>query len=162
MLYSQADRDAVLAVRNRRRLAVWLPTALVMALAVAAFVWYRLHHDESGWLVSGLLTFLGGAYGIFFYGVYLHPVQKYKRHLDYMLNGRKRVTEGVLIEISDVSMDHDGIDCYSVVLNVGDKNDPEDDRQFYLDAFKSMAGFQAGDRVRMESNDRMIAGVSKL
>ena len=162
MLYSQADRDAAIAARRKRRLAVWLPTALVEALAIAVFVWFRLRHDETGWWASGLLTFIGGAYCIFFYGTYLWPVKKYKQHLDYMLDGRKRVTEGILREIAQDVQDHEGIDCYSVVINVGGKNDPEDDRQFYLDALKSITGFQAGDRVRVESNDRMIANVSKL
>ena len=162
MLYSQSDRDQVNAALKKRAIAVWLPTALLLALAIAAFVWYRLRHDESGWIVSGLLTILGGAYAIFFYGVYLGPVRKYKKHLDYMFDGMKRETAGVFKEISTNVIDRDGIDCYSVWLNVGEKNDPEDDRLFYLDAYKSMAGFQPGDRVRVLSNDRMIASVTKV
>jgi len=58
--------------------------------------------------------------------------------------------------------DRDGIDCYSVWLNVGEKNDPDDDRLFYLDAYKSMDGFQPGDKIRIESNDRMIASITNL
>jgi hypothetical protein len=161
MLYSASERDQVLAMRKRRMLAVWLPTALMLLLSVGVFVWYRLNHDESGWIVSALLTILGGSYCIFFYGVYLRPVLKYKKHLDYMLKGRKRVTEGIFKEIGADVQDRDGLDCYPVRVNVGEKNDPEDDRQFYLDAYKSISGFQAGDRIRIESNDRMIASVSK-
>ena len=162
MLYSQTDRDAVLAMRTKRRLVVWIPTALILGLAIASFVWYRLQHDVNGWIPTGLLTIAGGAYCIFFYGVYLRPVKKYKQHLDYMLTGRMRTTEGVLKEIADVSIDHDGLDCFSVVLSVDNPDNPEDDRQFYLDAFKSLDGFQAGNRVRIESNDRMIASVAML
>ena len=161
MLYSQSDRDAVLRQRKRRMLAVWIPTAILLLLSIAAFVWYRTNHDESGWIVSGLITILGGAYCIFFYGVYLRPILKYKKHLDYMLEGNKRVTEGYLKEITETVQDHDGIDCYTVLINVGEKNDPEDDRLLYLDAYKSMAGYQTGDRIRVESNDRMIASVTK-
>jgi hypothetical protein len=162
VLYAQTDRDEVMAVRKRRMLAVWAPTALLLLAAVGSFVWYRIRHDAGGWVVTGLITVLAGAYCIFFYGVSLRPVLKYKRHLDYMLDGRKRVTEGVLREIGETVQDRDGIDCYSVVLNVGTKNDPEDDRQFYLDAFKTLSGFMPGDRVALESNDRMIAGATKL
>jgi len=148
-------------MRKRRMLVVWLPTALMLLLAIVVFVIYRLNHDVSGWIISALLTILGGAYCIFFYGVYLRPVLKYRKHIDYMLDGRKRVTNGVFKEISETVQDHDGFDCYSVVLNVGEKNDPEDDRLFYLDAFKSLDGFQPGDRISVESNDRMIASVTK-
>ncbi|MBN1777363.1 MAG: hypothetical protein JW811_04500 [Clostridiales bacterium] len=162
MLYSQTDRDRVLHMRKRRMLAVWLPTALMLLLAVVVYVIYRLQHDVSGWIISALLTILGGSYCIFFYGVYLRPVLKYKRHLDYMLDGRKRVTEGILRDVGEAVQDMDGIDCYSVLLNVGEKNDPEDDRLFHLDAYKSMDGFQPGDRVVVESNDRMIASIKKV
>lgn len=162
MLYTQSDREEVRAARKRRMLVVWLPASLLLLLSVAAFIFYRLNHDTSGWVVSAVLTILGGAYVIFLYGVYLRPVLKYKRHLDYMLDGRKRVTTGILKEVDGAVQDRDGIDCYSVLINVGEKNDPEDDRLFYLDAFKSMGGFAPGDRVTLESNDRMIASVSKL
>lgn len=161
MLYTQADRDEVLAMRRRRLWVVWAPTALLMLLAIGSFVVYRLNHDETGWGITGLITILAGAYCIFLYGVYLRPVLKYKRHLDYMLDGRKRVTEGFVKEIGQTAQDRDGIDCYSVLLNVGEKNDPEDDRLFYLDAYKSLDGFQPGDRVTVESNDRMIASFTK-
>jgi len=162
MLYSQSDRDAVAAALKKRRAAVWIPAILLLLLAVAAFVWYRLRHDESGWIVSGALTILGGAYAIFFHGVYLGPMRKYKKHVDYMLDGQKRVCEGILKDVASDVIDRDGVDCYTVEINVGEKNDPEDDRVFYLDQYKSMAGFTAGDRIRVESNDRMIAAVTKL
>ncbi len=162
MLYSQSDRDAVIARVKKRSAIVWTPAAVLLALAVAAFVFYRLRHDESGWIVSAIFTILGGGYAIFFYGVYLGPMRKYKKHLDYMLDGRKRVTEGILKEVTQTIQDREGVDCFSVLINVGEKNDPEDDRLFYLDAYKSMPSFQPGERVRIESNDRMIAGVTKI
>jgi hypothetical protein len=161
MLYSSSDRDAVLAMRKRRMLVVWIPVILMFLLSVGVFILYRLNHDESGWILSGLFTTLGGAYCIFLYGVYLRPVLKYKQHLDYMLDGRKRVTEGILKEVSDSVQDREGIDCVSVLINVGEKDDPEDDRLLYLDAYKSMDGFQPGDHIRVESNNRMISAVSK-
>ena len=162
MLYSQTDRDQALAMRKRRLLVVWVPAVLLLLTAIGSFVWYRINHDESGWIVTGLITILAGAYFIFFYGVYLRPALKYKRHLDYMLDGRKRVTEGILKEVSEAALDHDGIDCYSVMINIGEKDDPEDDRLFYLDAYKSMSEYQAGDRIRVESNDRLIASITRV
>ena len=161
MLYSQADRDTVIAKVKQRSLVVWIPTAVLLALAILSFIGFRLRHDESGWIISALFTILGGGYCIFFYGVYLQPVRKYKKHLDYMLDGNKRETEGVLKEISDVVLDKEGLDCYSVMVNIGERDDPEDDRLFYLDVFKSISEFKIGDRVHIESNDRMIASIAK-
>ncbi|HPJ02997.1 MAG TPA: hypothetical protein PKU80_09180 [Candidatus Limiplasma sp.] len=161
MLYSQTDREQVTAMRKRRLLVVWIPTVLVLLLAIGSFIVYRLNHDQSGWVVTGLITILAGAYCIFFFGVYLRPVLKYKHHVDYMLDGRKRVTQGILKEIGETLQDREGIDCYMVMLNVGEKNDPEDDRLFYLDGFKALEGFQPGDRVTVETNDRMIASIAK-
>ncbi len=161
MLYAETDRQEILSMRKRRMLFVWLPTAILFLVAVASFVYYRLNHDDGGWVVTGLITILSGAYAIFLYGVYLRPVLKYARHISYMLDGRKRVTTGIIKELSTTVLDRDGIDCYAVMLNVGQKDDPEDDRLFYLDTFKSMDGFQTGDTVTIESNDRMIASIQK-
>lgn len=161
MLYSQEDRNTVVAKARRRSWVVWLPAVIFLALAILVFIWYRMNHDTSGWIFSALLTILAGGYFIFFYGVYLGPVLKYKKHLDYMLDGRKRETAGTLKEISETMLNRDGLDCYSVMINIGEKDNPEDDRQFYLDAFKSLDGFQIGDRIRIESNNRMIADVAK-
>lgn len=161
MLYSESDRNEALAMRKRRMLVVWLPTALLLLLAVGMFVLYRMQHDVSGWIVSSVLTIAGGTYCIFLFGVYLRPVLKYKKHLDYMLDGRKRVTDGILKDITQAVQDRDGIDCYCVLINIGEKDDPEEDRLLYLDAYKSMAGFQVGDRIHVESNDRLISSISK-
>jgi len=161
MLYSQAERDVIISKVKKRSALVWIPTAALLALSIASFVWFRLQHNTDDWFVTALLTILAGGYYIFFYGVYLGPLRKYKKHLDYMLDGRKRETVGTLTEISDTIMDKDGIDCYSVTLNIGDHNDPEDDRLFYLDAYKTLDGFKINDPVCIESNDRMIASVTK-
>ena len=159
MLYSEADRSETAAELHKRRLRVFLPTALILALAIASFVWFRLHRDAGGWIWTGLITVLGGAYCIFFYDVYLHPVIVYKRHLDYMLDGRKRETVGLLGAFDDDVKDQNGMDCISFTVNVGEKNDPEDDRLFYLDALKGKPELLPGSRVRILSNDRMVAGI---
>ncbi len=159
MLYTQADRDAATAERTKRLLVVLIPTVILLLLAIASFVWFRLNRDTSGWIWTALITILAGAYFIFFYGVYLRPVSLYKRHVDYMLDGRKRETVGYLRSIDAETMDHDGLDCRAVTVNVGEKNAPEDDRSFYLDALKPVPELSVGTRVRVLSNDRMVAGL---
>jgi len=160
MLYTENDRTAVQAEQKKRRWLVIAPTALLLALAIASFVWFRLHRDEGGWVWTGLLTVVGGAYFLFFYEVYLRPITQYKRHIAYMLDGRKRETVGLLTVIDPNVLDRDGLDCVSFTVNTGSGMDPEDDRLFYLDALKGMPNIPIGTNVRVLSNDRMVASLT--
>ncbi|MCE5343090.1 MAG: hypothetical protein LLF96_05810 [Eubacteriales bacterium] len=159
MFYTQTDREQVTAERTKRLIVVIVPAALLLLLAVASFVWFRLHRDTSGWFLTGLVTILGGSYFIFFQSVYLKPVSLYKRHVNYMLDGHKRNTAGYLKEIGTQVLDHEGLDCRTLTVNIGEKDAPEDDRLFYLDALKPVPTLALGTRVRVLSNDRMIAGL---
>lgn len=162
MLYSQNDREIVAAELGHRRRLVILPALALLLLAIASYVWFRLHRDEGGWIWTALLTVAAGAYFLFFYEVYLRPVQLYARHVGYMLDGRKRETVGRVKEIRREIMDREGLDCQSFTVNIGEKDDPEDDRLFYVDALKGMPDIQPGARVRVFSNDRAVAGLEIL
>ncbi|MDD3212701.1 MAG: hypothetical protein PHY64_03465 [Eubacteriales bacterium] len=159
MLYSQADREQAGKELGKRRWVVFLPTAVMLLLAIASFVIFRLHRDVGGWIWTALITVLGGVYCIFFYDVYLKPVKLYKTHIDYMLDGNKRETAGVLTGIGQDIIDHEGMDCRTLTINIGDKGAPEDDRSFYLDALKPVPTLQPGDNVRILSNNRMVASL---
>ena len=159
MFYTQADRTQAKETLRRRRFVVFIPAAAMLLVAVASFLWFRMHRDASGWWVSGLITVIGGAYALFLGDVYLKPVRLYKRHVDLMLDGRKRETVGVLVSVDPVVRDRDGLDCVAFTLNTGDRNLPEDERVFDLDALKSMPDIAPGTRLRVLSNDRMVAGL---
>jgi len=160
MLYTETDRSQATAERAKRLWVVLVPTVLILLAAIATFVWYRLNRDASGWVLTGLITVVGGAYFIFFYDVYFKPVSIYKHHVDYMLDAHKRETVGLLKEIGGDVIDKDGMDCRTITVNVGDKNVPEDDRSFYLDALKAVPDdLPVGVRVRVLSNDRMVAAI---
>ena len=159
MLYSEVDRTMVKAELAKRRFRVITPTVVLVAFAIASFVWFRLHHNADGWVVTGLISLLGGAYFLFFYEVYQRPVALYKKHLDFMLDARKRETVGLLTSVNREVCDKNGLDCISFTVNVGEKNDPEDDRLFYLDVLRPMPDWPLGTRVCVFSNDRMVAGL---
>ena len=53
--------------------------------------------------------------------------------------------------------DKDGIDCYAMLVNVGERDDAEDDRLFYFDVQKPKPQIPLGTRVTVESNDKMVA-----
>ena len=159
MLYSEIDRAQVTAELKKRRWLVILPSLLLLALAIATFVWFRLHRNENGWGWTALITVLSGSYFIFFYEVYLRPVSQYHKHVGYMLDGRKRETFGLLKSIDLTALDKDGLDCLSFTLNVGEKDSPEDDRLFYVDALKAIPEIPVGTRIKVLSNDRMVASL---
>lgn len=159
MLYSEIDRAQVTAEQKKRRMVVILPSALMLALAIASFVWFRLHRDASGWIWSALITIVGGSYFLFFYEVYLRPVSLYRKHVAYMLDGRKRESVGWLKSVDRTAQDKDGLDCLSFTVNVGEKDDPADDRLFYIDALKAFPDVPIGARVQVLSNDRMTASL---
>jgi hypothetical protein len=159
MFYSQADRSQTARELLKRRWVVYLPTALMFLAAVGSFVWFRLQRNTGGWIWTGLITILGGAYFLFFFEVYLKPVKQYKRHVDFMLDNRRRETVGLLKGISQDVQNHNGVDCRMVTLNVGQKDASEDERTFYLDRLKTPPDIAYGTRVCVTSNDRMVAAL---
>lgn len=159
MLYTETDREQVRHERNKRLWVVLIPTAAILLLAVASFVWFRLQHNVGGWIWSALITIIGGVYFLFFYEVYLRPVNRYRKYVEMMLGGRKRETFGILKEWSGEVTDHDGMDCRSLTVNVSQRNDPEDDRLFYLETQKTIPSIEVGTRVLVISNDRMVADI---
>jgi hypothetical protein len=159
MLYTETDRANAAGERTKRLVIAIVPAAVLFLLAIASFIWYRYNRNAGGWPVTGLLTIAAGAYFLFFYEVYARPVSLYKRHIDYMLDAHKRETIGILKEISQTVQDKDGLDCRMVTVNIGDKDAAEDERSFYLDALIPVPEVAAGTRVKILSNDRMVAGL---
>ncbi len=160
-LYTAADQAEVTAERRKRMLLTYGPAALLLLVSVAIYVLFRLRHDESGWVWSALVTLAGGAYAVFLGDVYLRPVRLYKKHVDFMLGDRLRETTGTLTHMGDEPQDKNGLDCYALTVNVGEKADPKDDRLFYLDALKSPLAATVGERVHLFSGDGMVAGLER-
>ena len=158
-LYTEQDRTDATSELHKRRFRVLAPSVLLLLVAIASFVWFRMHHDVSSWWITACLTLLAGAYFLFFYEVYQRPVSLYKRHVDFMLDARKRETIGILHSVDREPKDKDGLDCISFSVNVGEHEAPEDDRLFYLDALKPLPDWQDGARVRVLSSDRMVSGM---
>jgi len=131
----------------------------VLCAAIAIFVYGQLSRNEYLWMLTSALTILGGGYLLFFYGNSVRPALIYRRNLRYLLNGRKRVTTGIFKEFSEDVTDRDGMEVYAMLLNVGEKNDPEDDRLFYYDAYKPLPTMPIGTRVTVHSNDKLVSSM---
>lgn len=156
-MYSQSDLDNIQKMLQKRWKVTTLPAVLIIAIAIAVFVYGQLSRSDSLWMLTAALTILGGGYFLFFFGVYVRPVRIYRTHVNYMLQGRKRITTGVFKSFSRDVSDRDGVECYAMMLNVGDTDDPEDDRLFYYDVYKPLPDCPIGSRVTVHSNDKMVA-----
>ena len=160
LMYTEADRLDASAQLARRRMLVYLPCGVAFAATVAIFVILQQRRLDWSWAVAAGLTVLFGSFLIFFQGVYVRPMALYRKHIGYMLDGRKRETTGVLKSFDD-ACDREGLDCHAMMLNIGERDEPEDDRLFYYDAFKPAPAIPLGNRVTVYSNDKMVAGMKR-
>lgn len=156
-MYSQEDHAQIRKQLQKRWIVTALPSVLLILSAIVVFVICQVQRKDWGWIFACVSTILGGGYFLFFFGVYLRPMMLYQRHVGYMLDGHKRETKGILTDVSSVPCDKDGLDWYAVTVNVGEKQDPEDDRLLYYDALKGKPAIPLGTRVMALSNDRMIS-----
>ena len=160
-MYTKEDMDCAAAIVGKRRLLTYIPSAALLLTAIAVFVIGRINRNDSAWIVTAVLTGLAGGYYLFFHGVYLKPALLYQLHVDYMLFGKLRETTGILKSFSTEVDERSGIECHKLLVNVGQKDDPEDDRQLYFDAAKSWPGFPIGTVLTMKSNDNLIADIQE-
>lgn len=158
-MYTQDDLTSINHMLKRRWCLAVIPAALVVAAAVAIFVIGQLGRSEQLWKLTTALTLVGGAYFLFFYGVSVRPALIYRKHLRYMLTGRKRTTTGIFKSFSEDVSDRDGLECHAMMINIGEKDDPEDDRLFYYDIYKERPSMPLGTLITVESNDKMVCGI---
>jgi len=158
-MYTQEDQKNIDSLLAKRWWITTVPAVITLAAAIAIFVYGQLNRNDVLWMVTVALTLLGGGYFLFLYGVYVRPARIYRKHVYYMLNGRMRETTGVFKFLSEDMSDHDGLECYAMLVNVGEKNDPEDDRLFYYDACKERPTLSIGDHVTVLSNDKMVSSM---
>ena len=161
-MYSEKDLQAINQQVRRRWLLTLGPSGALLAVAIIIFVYGQLNRSPSLWRLTSFLTLVGGGYLLFFFGVSVRPALIYRRNLRYLLNGRKRVTTGYLTEFSEDVTDRDGMECYAMMINVGQRRDPEDDRLFYFDAYKPRPDIPLGTLVTVTSNDKLVASIDPV
>lgn len=161
-MYSHNDLTAIDRLLKKRRAVTFVPALVIFVLAVIVFVYGQLQRSDHLWKLTAAMTILGVGYGLFFHGVYVRPVRIYRKHVQLMLEGRKRETTGVFKSFADQLSDRDGVECHAMMLNVGTTDDPADDRLFYYDAQKARPEVPFGTMVTVLSNDKMVASFQSL
>ena len=158
-MYSEKDWKEINDLLKKRLWITLVPGCILLAVAVWIFVYGQLNRSETLWMLTSFLSILGGGYLLFFFGVYVRPALVYRRNLRYLLTGRKRTTTGIFKEFSEDVCDREGMEVYAMLINVGQRNDTEDDRLFYYDAYKPLPEMPLGSRVTVQSNDKLVSSM---
>ncbi len=151
------ENDYQLADARVRRVMVLMlaPAAVLLGGVIWSFV-VRIK-----WLTI-LLSVLTGCWIVFIRQNYLVPEQAYRRHIHYALHAPKKEAEGVYLRTESTPVERENVLFFAFYLNVGEKNDPEDDRLFYLDARRPLPAWQAGERLHVTSYDKFVSGYRAL
>lgn len=158
-MYSEQDWNEINVMIRKRWIAAIVPAAAALIAAVIIFVYGQLNRSDTLWMVTAALTLLGGGYFLFSLGVSVRPARIYRKHVQYMLTGRMRVTTGVFKSFAEDVSDREGLECHAMMINVGEKDDPEDDRLFYFDVYKPRPEMAFGTRITVHSNDKMVSAI---
>ena len=158
-MYTEKDLGVAKALVKKRRLQAWLPGGVLLLAGIALFVYGQIARSDTLWLGTVALTLLGGGWILFWQGAAIRPAVKYRKHIEYMLNGRMLETTGILTAVEDNPKDHEGLECCDLMLNIGEKNDPEDDRLFYWDVNRPLPREWLGQRVTLRSNSRFVSSL---
>lgn len=154
-MYTEQDYQDIRAQVKRRWAALLAPSMAVFAAIIVSFI-YRQKE------VTMALTALLGAAFIFCYSMFLSPVIAYRRHLDEVLHGKTRRTEGAFKEMEETAVWREGVQYYPLMINVGKMEEPEDDRLFYYDANLPRPDWQRGDRIAVTAHDKAMGAWEKL
>ena len=148
-MYTEQDYQDISKQLHSRILWMAVPSALLAAGVIAAFV----HRIQWAAIVG---TVLIGFYCVFVYGLLVHPVAAYRRHLDGVLHGRTHVLTGAFKDMEEDVAIRDGVRYYPMTLSVGKMDDPNDDRLLYYDANLPRPDWQVGDMLTVTAHDKAV------
>ena len=154
-MYDDNDLNKALEASKRALLLMLVPAGVLLALAVWSFI-VRIK-----WLTI-LLTALAGCWMIFIYHIKRVPARAYQEHVRSALRAPKKTAEGRYLRMEGTPVERSGVMYYAFYLNVGEKQDPEDDRLFYYDAMKPLPDWKSGDRLRVISYDKFVSSCELL
>ena len=150
MLYTENDLTQARLETRKILLQMLVPAVLLMGGVIWSFV-VRIK-----WLTI-LLSILTGFWIIFIRQNFWLPRQAYSNHIDSALHAKKKEAEGRYLRTEDTPVERNNVMFYAFYLNIGEKEDPDDDRLFYWDALKPRPDWQTGDRIRICSYDKFVS-----
>ena len=154
-MYTEQDYQDICAQLKRRWTALLIPSLLLLAGVAVSFAFRKKE-------ITMALTALLGIAFIFCFFMFLSPVMAYCRHLDEVLHGKTRRTEGAFKEMEEKPVWREGVSYYPMTLNVGNMEEPGDDRLFYFDANLTRPDWQPGERIAVTAHDKAVGAWEKL
>lgn len=162
--------DADVQRNNQRiRRILWIfgiMTLVAIAGIIAAFIWRDASHmnnpnEQASQIIVIAITLVCGCIIIFFWSMKLSPLLAYRRYLKEINNGISRYVEGVVTQVDEQTTFREGLSFYGVLINVGEANDPDDDRILYWDVQHGQPTMHVGDRVYIHAHGNDILGVTR-
>ena len=150
MLYSEADYESIKNQLKKRQLLVCIPFLLCVGLILFLAI-IRVNQ-----IIVMALTILSAGALIFFEGLFIHPINCYRKHLDNVLHGKTHTVKGVFKEMEPDSVIRDGVYYYPLIVNVGTANDEKDDRLLYFDANLPRPEWQEGEYLSILAHDKAV------
>ena len=154
-MYSENDLNDAQQAVQRARLLMFLPAAVLLAGAIVSFI-FRIK-----WLTI-LLSILGGSWMVFSHQLFVIPRRGYMEHVRSALRVARKVAEGYYLRMEETPVERNNVMFYAFYLNVGEKQDPEDDRLFYYDAQKPIPDWKSGDMLHIVSYDKFVSAYNTL
>ncbi|MHC1785641.1 MAG: hypothetical protein AB9880_01055 [Christensenellales bacterium] len=148
-MYTNSDLEDI-GAQLRKRALLWL---LPLLLMLAALIYTLIIRHE---VLTIVVFVLMGWVVVFSYGLSLSPLLAYQKFLRQLLSGRKREMSGRFKGFEGEMVLRDKVRCLPLMLNVGDPEEPKDDRLLYWDANMPLPDWQAGDRLWLETFDKSV------
>lgn len=150
-MYNRKDYENACA-DNKKHLIILV---LISVIGIAAIIYSFIVRVE--WITI-LLTIILLCIITFHVGVFYIPSNKYKKQLYMLLNGRKREISGTLKSINKTIVKHNDLDCYTLVVKIGEVKYGDDDRVIYWEISKKMPEFIIGNSIKFTTFDKTIIG----
>ena len=155
-MYQATDYQENRSQLRARLIGVIVPAVALLVLFFAAFIlrWHEAVASASLCLMCAVLIF-----GV---SMLIAPVSAYGKHIEHALNGRTRKLQGTFQSMEDKAVGRDGVMFYPFVVNVGNPEEPEDDRLFYMDANLPRPDWKTGEMLEITSYDNRVTAWERV
>lgn len=141
-------------------------TGIAALLIVGSLLWrsptqMNNPRERTSQIITIAVTLVWGAAAIFLWDMKMAPQVSYRRYLREIYAGLSRDVEGTVARVDAETTFRDGLSFYGVVINVGDIEEPEDERQLYWDARLGLPPFTEGDKAFVRAHGNDIIGLRR-
>ena len=149
-MYTEDNLESI-KEQLKKSILTWLvPEVLLLGGVIYSLV------VRKEWLTNVFFIALGVLL-IFSWGLFISPVDAYRKHVNSMLHGRTKETTGFFKQFGGEIVDRDKVRYYPLLISVGNLSDEKDDRLFYYDANLDLPDWQVGEALVITSHDNAIA-----